>query len=79
VYFPLPAEVFPLSPEHEPEAEPHVIEKEAIFRDLQRLRNAGLVMPIDEEHMYFAAMHSGNCALTTLGRYYWRLVNNDRI
>lgn len=78
-HFPLPAEPFPLSPEYEPEAEPHDEEKEDIFRDLQRLRNAGLVEPVGAEHMYHAAMESRACELTTLGKYYWRLVNENRI
>ena len=78
-YFPLPAEQLPLSPEYEPEAEPHNPVKEAIFRDLQRLRNAGLVEPIGEEHMYHAAMNSRACALTSLGRYYWRLVSENKL
>lgn len=78
-YFPLPAEPLPLSPEYEPEVEPHDIEKEVIFRDLQTLRNVGLVEPIEAEHMYHAAMNSKACGLTTLGKYYWRLVNQKKI
>lgn len=78
-YFPLPAEPLKLSPEYEPEAEPHDEEKEKIFRQLQRFRNCGLVEPIGEEHMYYAAMNSKACGLTSLGKYYWRLVNEKKI
>ncbi|MGH8753747.1 MAG: caspase family protein [Burkholderiales bacterium] len=78
-YFPLPAEPFPLSPEYEPEIEPHNQDKEKKFRDLQRLRNAGLVEPIGAEHMYHAAVQSKACGLTTLGKYYWRLVTENKI
>lgn len=78
-YFPLPAEPLTLSPEYEPEAEPHDAVKEATFRDLQRLRNAGLVEPVGTEHMYHAAIESKACRLTNLGRYYWRLVNESKI
>jgi len=78
-YFPLPAEELPLSPEYEPSAEPHDTQKEAIFRDLQKLRHAGLLEPVGEEHMYYAAMNSKFCRLTRLGRYYWRLVNEGKI
>lgn len=78
-YFPLPAEPLPLSPDYEPEAEPHDEIKERIFRDLQKFRNAGLVEPIEAEHMYHAAIKSKACRLTTLGRYYWRLVNEGNI
>jgi hypothetical protein len=78
-YFPLPAEPLQLSPEYEPTAEPRNEDKEAVFRDLQSLRNAGLVEPVDAEHMYHAAMESKSCALTILGRYYWRLVKKGKI
>jgi len=78
-YFPLPAEPLPLSPEYEPEVEPHDAEKAKVFRDLQRLRSAGLVEPVGTEHMYHAAVQGKACGLTTLGRYYWRLVNDNKI
>lgn len=78
-YFPLPAEPLALSPEYEPEAEPHDEEKESIFRDLQKFRNAGLVEPIGAEHMYHAAVQNKACGLTTLGKYYWRLVKDNKI
>ncbi len=78
-FFPLPAEELPLSPNHEPSAEPHDDDKETRFRDLIRLRHAGLVEPNCEEDMYYAAMNSRSCSLTTLGRYYWRLVSDNKI
>jgi hypothetical protein len=78
-YFPLPAEFLPLSKEYEPSVEPHDKLKEQIFDDLLKLRDAGLVEPIDAEHMYYAAMQSKSCGLTMLGRYYWRLVNEEKI
>lgn len=46
-----------------------------IFSDLQKLEGVGLVAPVGEEHMYFAAMKSKSCALTSIGKQYWRLVN----
>lgn len=49
------------------------------FKLLQKLQSIGFVKPIDEEFMYFAAMHSTGCKLTELGKYYWRLVNEGRI
>jgi len=78
-YFPLPAESFALSPEYEPEAEPHDENKEAIFRDLLKLRYSGLVEPFGEEHMYHAAINSKACVLTSFGKYYWRLVSENKI
>ena len=32
-----------------------------------------------EDHMYFAAMKSKSCALTSIGKQYWRLVHNKLI
>jgi hypothetical protein len=78
-YFPLPAELLQLSPAYEPEAEPHDAEKEKIFRDLQKFRDCGLVEPIGSDHMYYAAIQSKTCGLTTLGKYYWRLVRENKI
>lgn len=47
-----------------------------VFADLQKLESIGLVVPTGEEHMYFAAMKSKSCALTSIGKQYWRLVQN---
>lgn len=54
-------------------------EHTAIFSDLQKLEGIGLVVPVEEEHMYFAAMNSKSCELTAVGKQYWRLVKEDRI
>lgn len=78
-YFPLPAEPLSLSPEYEPEVEPHDEEKEKTFRNLQKFRDAGLVEPIGAESLYHAAIQSKACGLTTLGKYYWRLVKENKI
>ena len=78
-YFPLPAEQLELSPTYEPTAEPHDTAKEEIFRDLLKLKYAGLVEPIGAQHMYEAAMSSRKCELTSLGRYYWRMVNENKL
>jgi len=79
VYFPLPAEPLDLSPEFEPEAEPHDAEKEAQFHDFQKFRDAGLLEPVGAQSLYHTAIQSKACGLTTLGRYYWRLVNELKI
>lgn len=50
----------------------------AIFKDLQLFESVGLVEPVDEEHMYFAAMHSKACKLTALGLHYWKLSKDRR-
>lgn len=60
----------------EPYAKP---ENVARFKTLQKLQSIGFVKPVGEEHMYFAAMNSKTCVLTELGKYYWRLVKNEKI
>lgn len=50
-----------------------------IFKDLQKLQSVGLVVPVDAEFMYFAAIYSKSCRLTALGYQYWRLVNEKRL
>jgi hypothetical protein len=60
----------------EPTAKP---ENVAILKDLQKFVSAGLVVPDDEEHMYFAAMKSKSCRLTALGFHYWNLVKKGHL
>jgi hypothetical protein len=50
-----------------------------MFKVLQKLQSVGLVKPSDAEFMYFAAMQSKSCALTTIGRRYWTLVKKGKI
>lgn len=50
-----------------------------IFKDLQKLQSIGLIVPLNAEYMYFAAMNSKSCKLTALGHHYWRLVKERRI
>jgi len=78
-HFPVPAEDLSLDPSYEPTAEPRDPVHEAAFEELLKLRSAGLVEPVGEEHMYYAAMNSKACRLTALGLHYWRLVSNNRL
>jgi len=78
-YFNSAKDEYPLDPSYEPEAEPKHPEHEGIFAHLQKLRAARLVVPVGEEHMYFAAMNSKSCKLTALGAYYWHLANGGKI
>lgn len=78
-YFPTATEVHPLDPSYEPEAEPENLENERTFADLQKMTAAGLVVPVDAEHMYFAAMESKACRLTPLGRFYWAMVDGGKL
>jgi len=58
---------------------PRNAQNEAIFRHFQAYRNARLLVPVGEKHLYYAAMHSRSCKLTSLGRFYWELVKDGRI
>jgi hypothetical protein len=88
-YFPTPQDEFKLDPsfeftnandiEHsvvEPHAKPENVSK---FKHLQKFNTVGLVLPVEAEHMYFAAMNSKSCRLTALGYHYWRLIKDKRI
>lgn len=88
-YFEEENSVLPLDPSFEPTntpednhelLEPYATEQNMkIFAELQKLEGVGLVVPVEEEHMYFAAMKSKGCELTSIGKQYWRLVNKGAI
>ena len=79
-YFPRPQDEHPLDPSYEfTEVERANPANVAIMKDLQKFASVGLVVPVGEEHMYFAAIHSRSCRLTALGYQYWRLVKEKRV
>lgn len=88
-YFIEPTIKLPLDPSYEPTndvnvehkvVEPYASEENtAIFKDLQKLESVGLVVPDGTPHMYFAAMESKSCKLTSVGQHYWRLVKEGRL
>ena len=88
-YFKEENSILPLDPSFEPTntlednhelLEPYATKQNVkIFSELQKLESIGLVVPVEEEHMYFAAMKSKGCELTSIGKQYWRLVNKGAI
>jgi hypothetical protein len=78
-YFPSPQDEHKLDPSYEFTEKDHNPANAAIFKDLQRFTSVGLVVPVDEEHMYFAAMNSKSCRLTALGYQYWRMVKDKLV
>jgi hypothetical protein len=78
-WFPTSGFDYPLDPSYEPTNNKERNPNEKIFAGLQKFRACRLVEPIDEEHMYFAAMNSTGCRLTPLGKHYWSLVKAGRI
>lgn len=78
-YFPSSEAEFQLDSSFEPDAQPKHKENETIFAHLQKFRAARLLVPVGEEHMYFAAINGKTCKLTELGMFYWRLAKDDKI
>lgn len=87
-YFGSPSSEFRLDPSFEftnnPDFEHEIVvpfsieENVNVFKELQLFESVGLVEPVDEEHMYFAAMKSKSCKLTALGLHYWKLSKDTR-
>lgn len=87
-YFVSPSDEFKLDPSFEftndPTYKHDIVAPHAdadhvnIFRELQMFESVGLVEPVGEDHMYFAAMNSKSCKLTALGLHYWNLANDSR-
>jgi hypothetical protein len=78
-YFKTAGYEFRLDPSYEPAASPKDEEHEKVFGHLQKYRSAHLLIPIGEEHMYYAAMNSKSCCLTPLGKFYWNLANSGKL
>lgn len=79
-YFNSPYEEYPLDPSYE-ETEEDVADEDnvKIFKILQKLESVNIVVPVGEEHMYWAAINSKPCRLTATGYHYWRLAKEGRI
>lgn len=87
-YFPNAEDIFPLDPTYEPDREnipqelrttPINEEHVRIFKGLQACNRLGLVVPVNAEHMYYAAINSTGCKLTALGAHYRNLAGLGRI
>jgi hypothetical protein len=78
IYFLTPDFEFQLDPAYEPDHKQHPPGitpdplKETIFKELQKFRDARLLVPVGEEHLYYAAINSKSCRLTPLGQFYWK-------
>lgn len=78
-FFPTGDAVFHLDPSYESQSTCPDETKCNVFRILQNYNRVNLVVPVEEEHMYYAAMNSKSCKLTPLGKHYWNLVHKKRI
>lgn len=79
IHFPTPDFEFSLDPSYEDTTVGYNPTNSIIFKVLQKYCSSRLLVPIGEEHMYYAAINSKSCKLTHLGKFYWKLVNNNRI
>ncbi|AFM04720.1 hypothetical protein Fleli_2347 [Bernardetia litoralis DSM 6794] len=85
-FFPKSGFEFPLDPTFEPElkgrdkgmAEP-IIENTRVFAILQKYNRLNLLVPVNAQHMWNAAMESKSCKLTALGEHYRKLAEKNRI
>lgn len=85
-FFPSPGYQFPLDPSYEPEEKgrsagmpPPKPENVLKFAVLQKYNRVNLLVPVDAQHMWNAAMERKSCKLTVLGEHYRRLVEEKRI
>ena len=88
VYFKSPTDHFKLDPSFEPDRENIPVELRntpvnddnvRVFKELQLCNRHGLIVPVDAEHMYYAAINSTACRLTALGAHYRKLAEMGRI
>jgi hypothetical protein len=77
--FPKKGENFKLDQSFEPESKNPNPKNVRKFKILQKYNRVSLVVPVDAEHMYFAAMKGKSCKLTVLGEHYWNLVKKEKI
>ncbi len=87
-YFKNPTDQFELDPSYEPDRQnipedlKHLpVDQEHVrtFKELQLCNRHGLVVPVDTEHMYYAAINSTGCKLTALGAHYRNLAEMKRL
>ncbi len=87
-YFKNPTDSFPLDPSFEPDRGEEIDklrdipvndEHVRIYRELQMCNRYGLVVPIDQLHMWHAAVYSTGCKLTALGAHFRKLATIGRI
>lgn len=87
-YFPNATDVFALDPSFEPDRGEEterlkdisiVPENVAKYREMQTCNRFGLVVPVDQPHMWHAAVHSTGCKLTALGAHFRKLAEMGRI
>lgn len=86
--FPDPTSVVALDPTYEPDRGEETSklahfavdpDNVRLYRELQMCNRHGLVVPVDQPHMWHAAIYSTGCKLTALGAHYRKLAEAKRI
>jgi len=85
-YFPNPEDQFRLDPTYE-EDKHHVPEDlrqvdkdhEQVMSHFRKYATQNLLVPVGEDYLYWAAVHSKSCRLTEIGQYIWQMVERRRI
>lgn len=78
-YFPTADSEYALDPSYEYTTDTPDIDHINTFKLLRRMQLIGLIEPVGEEYMYWAAINRKSCRLTSMGIYYWKLLTNGRI
>lgn len=78
-YFENPHQELQLDPSYEDTTDNPNPSNVEVFKNLQKFVSKGLVVPVGEEHMYYAALNSKSCKLTALGYQYWRLASENKL
>jgi len=86
-WFPDPSASYPLDPSYEDSSpvpsDPAEIKRyeqnQTIFKKMQKCAGARLIVPDGAEYMYYAAIESKACKLTSLGAHYWELAKNRQL
>jgi hypothetical protein len=73
------SESFKLDPTYEPKSECPNKNNVKKFELLKKYNKKNLVVPVDAEDMYSAAIKSKSCKLTIYGQDYWSLIKEERI
>lgn len=78
-YFPDKDFKLRLEPSFDAEVDSSNKKNAEIMGYLREYYKLGLLIPIGEKYMYHAAKNSKSCKLTTKGKYFWRMIANNRI
>lgn len=78
-YFGTASTHFNLDPTYEYTSNSAIQGHVLVMKDLQKFQSVGLVVPVGEDYMYYAAINSKACKLTSLGHYYWALAKSGKL